>query len=63
MINREGWVCPKCGRVYNPITVSECQKCNNFPEKVASPLDGPRVVSVKKVLDRTREENQFDNDD
>ena len=23
-----GWTCPKCGKVYSPMT-SECYKCNN----------------------------------
>ena len=27
MANNQGWVCPKCGRVYSPIWV-ECTKCN-----------------------------------
>ena len=24
---KEGWVCPKCGRVYSPI-MPECHQCN-----------------------------------
>ena len=24
----EGWICPKCGRVYNPL-VPSCGNCNN----------------------------------
>lgn len=27
MTKREGWVCPKCGRVWSP-TWFECQPCN-----------------------------------
>ena len=25
----KGWICPKCGRVYNPYT-NMCPYCNNF---------------------------------
>ncbi len=29
---RQGWECPKCGRVYSPIT-PECSFCNHQPTK------------------------------
>lgn len=35
--SREGWTCPKCGRVYSP-TWFECQACNS---KVGN---SPRIV-------------------
>lgn len=28
MFVQKGWVCPKCGRVYSPLT-QECLYCNN----------------------------------
>lgn len=31
----EGWICPKCGRCYNP-AISECYRCQ--PNTVASPI-------------------------
>lgn len=29
-MNNEGWICPKCGRVYSP-TTPMCFYCNNEP--------------------------------
>lgn len=41
----EGWICPKCGRVYAP-SVSVCEECNRSLVKLP-PMDTPPGVSPK----------------
>lgn len=40
----EGWICPKCGRVYSP-TATECAMCNSGSPPI-SPAPPPWAPSV-----------------
>lgn len=44
MLPQEGWVCPKCGRVYAP-WVSMCEYCGG---KTITVADGTSGMSVNK---------------
>ena len=43
-----GWICPKCGRVYAPF-IPECQHCNK--EVKSTTGTGPDAVSGKYCID------------
>lgn len=40
MMMNQGWVCPKCSRVYAPLTPM-CFYCGNTETRIATHTDGP----------------------
>lgn len=40
-----GWVCPKCGRIWSPITVG-CHYCNSQKEMITGTLTQEEIVKM-----------------
>ena len=54
-LGQRGWVCPKCGRVYNP-HVTECYHCNTPPEKTSTSVElepNKTSITTMEVSDTT----------
>lgn len=47
-----GWICPKCGNVYSPITM-ECYKCNKTEYTITS------TTIAKQDYDKWKETNAY----
>jgi hypothetical protein len=44
--NKQGWICPKCGRVYSP-SWFQCSHCNrNCDHEFVSEIDNPFVKGL-----------------
>jgi hypothetical protein len=54
---REGWVCPKCGKVYSP-TWFQYQVCNQDSDETERPGRDPFGVPRLGTGHRTRPPNQ-----
>lgn len=52
MFGQQGWICPKCGRVFSPFTPM-CLYCNNGSSTSAS-------SSIEKFIDETHK-TSFEN--
>ena len=46
----QGWVCPKCGRVYSPTTIM-CLVCGNQTIKTSSGTGAPTYPAVEITSD------------
>ena len=50
-MRKEGWVCPKCERVYSEY-VFECKHCNDVVSKIEAEID-----KFKKVRDERQKKD------
>lgn len=47
---KEGWICPKCGRVWGP-DIWGCQDCNKTPVKQAKMPARTSISGIGQVMD------------
>ncbi len=60
IFGQQGWICPKCGRVYSPYT-QMCPYCQpgNIIRTINSPNTNIEKDKIVKVIDGSETENKI----